>query len=232
MGPRHYDLANADDETRNNFDIVKAEVEKNGLMLGFASEELKSNKAIVLAAVEQNGLALQFASERLRNDIDVIVPAINQNEMAIFIHGNSIEELYSYINDKFINSIFPNQILENQGEVRSKLSDLKIYTGSIANKFYYNFNTFPNTETLFEIKKNLALHFVENRGDLAHLDEEFRNDRDVVLAAVNKNGRFLEFASEELRNDRGVVLAALESNPLALEYASEGLRNDPEIVYL
>lgn len=57
-------------------------------------------------------------------------------------------------------------------------------------------------------------------------------DRDVVLAAVNTRHRAaaLQFASEELRDDRAVVLTAVEDYGSALEYASEMLRADREVV--
>jgi hypothetical protein len=55
-------------------------------------------------------------------------------------------------------------------------------------------------------------------------------DREVVLAAVNKTGFALQFASEALRCDREIVLAAaLTTNGLAIYYASEALRNDIDI---
>ena len=67
-------------------------------------------------------------------------------------------------------------------------------------------------------------------GVLFLISEELRNDREIVLAAVRQNGRALQFASKALRNDREIVLAAVRQKGTALEYASEALRNDREIV--
>ena len=55
-------------------------------------------------------------------------------------------------------------------------------------------------------------------------------DLEVVLAAVEKDGMALQFASEGLRNDEDVVYAAVESDPYALQYASEELRCDWGVV--
>ena len=65
---------------------------------------------------------------------------------------------------------------------------------------------------------------------LEFASDTLRNDREVVLAAVHKNGDALEFASDTLRNDRALVLAAFQQNGCALEFASAALCDDPEIV--
>ena len=59
---------------------------------------------------------------------------------------------------------------------------------------------------------------------------KLRGDRDVVLAALSKNGVALRYAAPELRRDRDVVLAALSSSDVALRYASPELRRDRDVV--
>ena len=58
----------------------------------------------------------------------------------------------------------------------------------------------------------------------------FRNNLEIVLAAVSQNGSALRYASEELRADRETVLVAVRNCGSALRYASEELRADPAIV--
>lgn len=65
---------------------------------------------------------------------------------------------------------------------------------------------------------------------LANMDEEFRNNRQVVLAAVRKSGLALQFASEAFHEDREVVLAAVRQNGFALQFASTSLRHDSQII--
>ena len=62
-------------------------------------------------------------------------------------------------------------------------------------------------------------------GALKYAGKVLRNDKEVVLAAVNQNGKALIYASEGLRDDREVVLAAAHRNADALQCASNGLRN-------
>ena len=42
-----------------------------------------------------------------------------------------------------------------------------------------------------------------------------RSDREIVLAAVAKDGRILEHASDELRGDREIVMRAISQNGLS-----------------
>jgi hypothetical protein len=54
--------------------------------------------------------------------------------------------------------------------------------------------------------------------------------KDIVLAAVQKDGFALQFASEDLKNDREIVLAAVQQNGLALAYASPDIQAESAIV--
>ncbi|EFC41905.1 predicted protein [Naegleria gruberi] len=68
-------------------------------------------------------------------------------------------------------------------------------------------------------------------GTLEYVDEEFGNDREIVMASVKVNGFNLVYVeSEELKNDKEIVMAAVTSCGRALEFASKELRNDIEIV--
>ena len=62
------------------------------------------------------------------------------------------------------------------------------------------------------------------------VSDNLRNDPEIVLAAVNQNGRALQHASGKLQNDREIVVAAVNQDRRALDYASAELRNGPEIV--
>ena len=64
---------------------------------------------------------------------------------------------------------------------------------------------------------------------LEYASLELRADREVVLEAVQQDGRALQYASEELQADREVVLAAVQQNGWAIEHASPELRADREV---
>lgn len=67
---------------------------------------------------------------------------------------------------------------------------------------------------------------------LSIVSEAMRNNRDVVLAAVETRGTMLVSASPELKADREIVTAAVTNDGDAFWAADEAYRNDAEIVKL
>lgn len=66
--------------------------------------------------------------------------------------------------------------------------------------------------------------------DFKFESDETKDNHDIVLSAVKKNGLDLQFASERLRGDKEIVWAAVKKNGGALKFASESLRDDRDIV--
>jgi hypothetical protein len=83
--------------------------------------------------------------------------------------------------------------------------------------------------------KNLFLKSIKERRDgsaLQYASEEFKTDREIVLAAVNSDGSSLEYAAEHFKSDREIVLAAVMNSRRgsALKYAADHFKSDREIV--
>ena len=56
------------------------------------------------------------------------------------------------------------------------------------------------------------------------------SNKEVVLAAVKKNGFALRYASDSLKKDKEVVLAAVKNMAGALKYADNSFKKDKEVV--
>ncbi|RYF46300.1 MAG: DUF4116 domain-containing protein [Cytophagaceae bacterium] len=82
--------------------------------------------------------------------------------------------------------------------------------------------------TFFRFYKFYGYYYF-NLGDIS---ERLRADRQVVLAAVARQGYDLEYASAELRDDIEVVRCALGKSGSALQHASKRLRDREDIVLL
>lgn len=65
---------------------------------------------------------------------------------------------------------------------------------------------------------------------LAFVDDDLRADYEIVDAAVQQDGRSLQFASESLRGCKPIVLKAVKASGVALSYASPELKKDAELV--
>ena len=86
--------------------------------------------------------------------------------------------------------------------------------------------------TIWNDKHQVLAAVNKTGGALRYASEELKKDKDVVLAAVNQNGLSLIYALEELKKDKDVVLAAVNQDGHALVYASEQLQNDLELLNL
>ena len=80
------------------------------------------------------------------------------------------------------------------------------------------------------MEREETLKKVQNNGLLLKYLIEFRNDKEVVLKAVQNLGSSLYFASNELKNDKEVILKAVQQYGDALNYTSDELKNDKEVV--
>jgi len=79
--------------------------------------------------------------------------------------------------------------------------------------------------------RDLVLAAVQRRGwTLEYASAELKADHDVVLAAVQQYGNALRHESKELQADREVVLAAVTQDGNALRHASKELQADREVV--
>ena len=102
-------------------------------------------------------------------------------------------------------------------------------------KFYWrNSNLdFSSIENLLSSLKKFPIHdyFIHKKNALDEVNlRNLINDREVVLAAVNNDGRALGFASDNLRNDRDVVLAAVRDYGYTLLFASPEIRAERDVV--
>ena len=70
----------------------------------------------------------------------------------------------------------------------------------------------------------------KNGWALEYASTEMQADREIVLAAVTKNGAALEYASTEMQADRKIVLAAVTKNGAALKFASAEMQADRKFV--
>jgi len=75
----------------------------------------------------------------------------------------------------------------------------------------------------------LAAVQLAGQAKLKFAAQELRGDREVVIAAVQRDGWALEFAAPTLQADCIVVLAAVQQDGWALQFAAPGVQADREV---
>jgi hypothetical protein len=66
---------------------------------------------------------------------------------------------------------------------------------------------------------------------IKYASKELRNDKNFIITILQVNGLLLEKLSDEFKNDEDVVLAAVRNNYFTLEYASYNIRNNREFMF-
>ncbi|MDX2347062.1 MAG: DUF4116 domain-containing protein [Legionella sp.] len=69
-------------------------------------------------------------------------------------------------------------------------------------------------------------------GEFKNLPEQFKDDKDIVLAVVFKTSMAIQHASPTLKDDFDVVWEAVNKAGGALKFASKRLKQNEELVYL
>ena len=64
------------------------------------------------------------------------------------------------------------------------------------------------------------------------IDPLFKDDEEVVKAAINDDARALKYASKRLRNDKNIAIMALKKDSRAMKYVGKDVRNDIDVIRL
>ena len=200
-------------ENPTEHEILEKLEETGGEILIGAPLELLSNREFMLKAVDEFGWALAYASDELKNDEEVVLTAIQGWDGVSVNFSYAIKEASEELRS---NKNFMRKAIE--------LTDGEAFCGAT--------DELKNDKemALFAVSHGSAPHQCDPDIILRYASEAIRADKDVVLAAVRRNGWSLEYASEELKADKDVVLVATINNSWSLTYASPALRADKEFV--
>lgn len=193
---------------------ILAKLEETGgeILIG-APSELLSDREFMLKAVDECGFALEYASDELKNDEEVVLTAIQGWDGVSVNYSYAIKEASEELRS---NKEFMRKAIElTEGEAFCGATD------ELKNDKEF---------VLFAVRHGSPPHQCDPDIVLRYASEEMRADKDVVLAAVRKNGWSLYYASEELKADKDVVLVATINNSWSLTYASPTLRENKDFI--
>lgn len=175
-----------------------------------APEELRGDKQLVLAAVRANGLDLEFASPILQDDRLVVMSAVRQNRRALDHASKRLRANPEILRALPLRANSTFELLLDPAK-RSKLSCA----------FCCVTEREWRMDTLTDVK---------NGAPLSATPQRFRDDRQIVMAAVRQDPSSLQHASEVVRDDEVFVLQCIHNQCKVLEFASDRLRYDPDMV--
>lgn len=220
---------------------VLAAVQSNGKVLVGMQAQLEPVHKAVAKALRESGAALQQAKEAWRregellhfaqargwlfaNTAEDLGRSYTASLRGITRDGKSLEAVADAIaacRQAFRRAVVVNRNAIRQAEASLQRDQEVIFGWAM-----------DHVSEIRKCDRNFIMTVIEANGEaLERAPEEFRHDRELVLAAVRQSdGWALEFAAEELKHDREVVMAAVRRNGWALQHAGESLRNDRELV--
>ena len=201
------ELKNPERWTDKSFVMKMLEI--NGLALNYASLDLSNDREVVLAAINQNPAALEYASPELRGDRELVIAATRK-----------AAETYR--------SILWLASPELQDDKELALIAIKAHeTGGYA---------LSQVSPRLQDDKDVVLAAINQLNCAAvfrYASKRLRADREVVLAAIEADHEnFLKVSDQSLWGDKEIALAAVSKNKRYLrniELMDRELLSDPDI---
>lgn len=182
-------------------------------------ERLQTNKEFLVKAVARNPELYKKLSEEFQNDIDIVKAYISRPYSAYAELKPHLKE-----NKQVILAALRTGWVFLKDLSDPHKSDEEIVLAAIDN--------WPWNYKECAIKDNLkvAEAYIKKGHDLHNVPDHIRNVRRIVLALVGADGDWLNIVSSNFKNDPEVVRAAVLSRPSRLGCAGEKLLNDREFM--
>ena len=224
----------ASNNLKNNEQIVKAAVSNKGNALKHASAQIRSKKNIVFEAVK-NGCSIEFVPNYyLNNDDDIISTILNRNTEIKISLSNSCLSIRSNrdiilkavknngMNLEFASPDLQNDIeimknagLENFNALKYTTLGLDVLQGTIYEILKdYNFRWYYKVRhsIINDSRYSVIAAIYKDECNWRFINQEHRNDKELMLFAIKLNARNYNYVSETLRNDRNIVMKIFDSD--------------------
>ena len=104
--------------------------------------------------------------------------------------------------------------------------------------FILNYNIPSRIRDIQSMKRDAVISLVSKTPqDFQSVNKIFRDDKEIVLIVLKKDGTALRYVSQQLKDDPAVILAAMQGKHYSPYYkkqllylASERLQNDPHLL--
>ncbi|MBA3722686.1 MAG: DUF4116 domain-containing protein [Parachlamydiaceae bacterium] len=186
---------------QNDPEIVEMAIQiaRIGGPFRYASPELRHDKLFIASLIEKGHLGIvKYLPDSLKNDLDIMKQAVVK-----------VGEFIRYASPELKNN--------------KELALIAMKSGS-----HYIFEL---SQTLQNDPEVIAVALNEDPYTISLLNQKQKSIKANVLIAVSKMGEILSWeVGENFRDDFDVVLAAVKNNPSVFKYASEELQKNDEII--
>lgn len=199
----------------------------------YVPNKLKQNKEFIYECVKLSEFALDIIPKTIKTEIEFIKKLIEINGQAIvFLPKDLIDKETA----KMCFKITPKNYTDSLSKIYKQLP-IELQKDEELIEYYFKQGGLIKN-LLPELKSNkkiilLALNCTDRADAMKHIiemDKTLYHDKEIMLKAVEKNGRCLEFAIPIFQADKDFVLIAMKSNGRGLKFANEKYKDDEDIV--
>lgn len=228
---RHYSVfRGAPAHIKNSRDAVYAAVCGDAYVLNFAPDLYRRDRDIVMAAVKRECRVFEDVVEEFRADREVALLAVRGNgnllKHASEALHNDRELVYAAVKtDSNALFLYPQEFWD---------ADL-VFTAmdAIPSKSGYSFRSFLDNEKVrkvFDQRQFMMAALEKDPSSLRFASKNLQADKEFVMYAVKLSWKALEYASYELRSDQDIFTAALAQSPQALQFAGDSIKDNYDLV--
>ncbi|MBA3721977.1 MAG: DUF4116 domain-containing protein [Parachlamydiaceae bacterium] len=212
----------ASDRLRNKKNVVLEAVRVNPRALQFA-EAYINDPEVIEEAVKTDPVGFRYASTELRNNKSYVFSLLEKGYNRIFKYlppalKNDFDFMKQAVSIRGFSLFYASTALKNHKEL--VLIAIKNCPETIENI----------SSELQEDPEVVAAALDQDPEVLTALSDTQQNIKTNVLKSVSRDGKMLDWVIKKFRDDFDVVLAAVKNNPLALQYASDRLKQHPDII--
>jgi hypothetical protein len=235
-------------EFLKNRTIALASVTGNVLYFESIDNTLKSDRDIVVTAVKNDGFAIRYVTDpQLRDDKEIVLLALQS--LPFWNKVDGVESVLECVSTRLRNDrqIIRTALQNNWKTVIYASLELRCDRDIMLDAITQNGAAFEYCPSTLATDKQFVLEALNRqykcgseshqheRGVFSFLCDTLRNDKDIALAAIQKDPRsysrgILAHVGLDLRSDKQVVYAAIEKSPTSLQYVSPLLQLDRELV--
>lgn len=166
----------------------------------------KLTREEILNGIKNNTINMENLSKELRDDKAIALEAVKNDINAI----------------KYISS----RLQSDKEIVISTVKARVVFLKESARKQKENYIHLTEAQVLNGIKEDVI--------DFKDLPEKFRDNKKILLEAINEQSWAFEYASQRLKKDKEVVIRILENGEdiKSFEFASDELQNDKDLLEL
>ncbi len=173
---------------------------------------------------------IQRVAEEQLSILNSLILGTDDQRLAVIKH-DFIEKFYLGVSQNKTNRDETWRQLE-----RSVISTLKKFPNFNDKKVFikcvqcFGRSVFTINDSFKKDREMVLAAVKQNETTLHYVDESFKKDQEIVLVAVKRCGNMLHHVDESFKKDREIVLAAVKQQFRILQFIDESLKKDREIV--